>query len=206
MPGLFFVLASLRGARHIRRISRPMREFGGMDEGAKLLASVALGDRAAMRVLYEKHHDGLFAFLRSRGADRQQASDVVQDAMLDVWRFAGRYRAEKSSAKTWIFTIARNKLIDRVRRGGRVTLVEELPESVDLAPDPEAVAMAASDASRLRACLAELKPGHLTLIRLAFFEDMTYADIGAVEDLPEGTVKTRIFHAKKLLLRCLGRR
>jgi RNA polymerase sigma-70 factor (ECF subfamily) len=79
-----------------------------------------------------------------------------------------------------------------------------VPDTADTAPDPEAVALAASDAERVRSCLSKLKPAHLTVIRLAFYEDMTYAEIAEVEGAPEGTIKTRIFHAKKLLMRCLG--
>lgn len=176
-----------------------------MQDDQELLRRVVLGDKDAMRLLYERHHSTLFAFLRGRGADAQMASDALQDAMLDVWRTASRYSG-KASVKTWIFTIARNKLMDRMRKGARLSLVEDLPESADPAPDPEAVAMASNDTMRVRDCLAKLKPGHLSVIRLAFYEDMTYAEIGAIENLPEGTVKTRIYHAKKLLMKCLGRR
>jgi RNA polymerase sigma-70 factor (ECF subfamily) len=91
------------------------------DTGDKaLLKRVAEGDRAAMRSLYELHYDALHAFLRGRGADEQLASDPLQDAMLDVWRLAGRYNG-KASVKTWIFTIARNKLVDRIRRVSRMS-------------------------------------------------------------------------------------
>lgn len=158
-----------------------------------------------MQAFYTLHHDGLFAFLRGRGADGQLAADCVQDAMLDVWRTAKRFGG-RSSVKTWLYTIARNKLVDQQRKATRISPVEEVPDVSDPAPNPEAVALAASDAERVRACLAKLKPDHLTVMRLAFFEDLTYDDISEIEGIPQGTVKTRIFHAKKLLMRCLGRR
>lgn len=175
-----------------------------MADDADLLKLVAEGDCAAMRSLYERHYDALYAFLRSRGADAQNAADTLHDTMLDVWRKAESYGGQ-ASVKTWMFTIARNKLVDRIRRTARVSYTDEVPETIDPAPDPEAVAVAASDAARVRICLSKLKPAHLTVIRLAFYENMTYSEIGAVEGAPEGTIKTRIFHAKKLLMRCLGR-
>lgn len=187
---------------------------GGWDKGRDvaelvgdqdLLKRVATGDQAAMRVLYERHHDAVYAFIRGRCGDEATAADVVHNAMLEVWRGAARF-AGAASVKSWIFTIARNKLVDRYRQGGRLHLVDEVPETADEAPDPEAVAMAARDAGRVRACLDKLKDAHRAVIRLAFFDDLSYDEIGAIERVPVGTVKTRIFHAKQLLMRCLGQR
>lgn len=158
-----------------------------------------------MRALYEQHHDALFAFLKGRGATDQAAADSLQDAMLDVWRTAARFKGQ-SSVKTWIFSIARNKQVDQIRKSARLSFVETVPEAVDTKPDAVQVLIAAGDAERLRACLDKLKPDHKTVMRLAFYEDMTYAEISEVEGVPEGTVKTRIYHAKRLLLRCLGQR
>ncbi|MCR9089333.1 MAG: sigma-70 family RNA polymerase sigma factor [Rhodobacteraceae bacterium] len=176
-----------------------------MADDRELLQRISVSDREAMRAFYERYHTALFAFIRGRGTDPAAAADTVQDAMLEVWRSAGRYRGE-AAAKTWLFSIARNKLIDRTRKGARLSHVEDVPETVDEAPDPEAVMIASSEAARVRACLGRLKPAHLSVIRLAFYEDLTYGEISEIEDVPAGTVKTRIFHAKKLLLRCLGKR
>ncbi|MEL6678876.1 MAG: sigma-70 family RNA polymerase sigma factor, partial [Pseudomonadota bacterium] len=72
-------------------------------------------------------------------------------------------------------------------------------------PDVETVLTAAEDAKRLRACVEDLPDRQRAVVHLAFFEDMTCAEISTVEGIPEGTVKTRIYHAKKLLMRCLSR-
>ena len=170
-----------------------------------LLSRISKGDKAAMRQLFERYERPLFAFLRSRGADVQSADDAVQDAMLDVWRTSGRFSGH-SSVKTWLFSIGRNKLVDRIRKSAKLDFVDTLLETADDAPDAEAILMSSGDASRVRACLKKLSPSHRNVIRLAFFEDLNYRDIGSLEDIPEGTVKTRIHHAKRLLLRCLGRR
>jgi len=179
--------------------------MNGQEEDRVLIARIAIGDKLAMRRLYERHHDALIGFIRARSGDEALAADVVQDAMLDVWRGAGTYKA-KASVKTWIFTIARNKMVDRLRRGAKLHFTDDVPETVDDAPDPEAVIAAAQEASRLRACLKTLKEAQRSIVQLAFFDGLTYGEIAEIEGIPSGTVKTRIFHAKQSLMRCLGRR
>jgi len=169
-----------------------------------LIGRIAAGDKAAMCTFFERYQASLFAFLRGRGADAQLADDAVQDAMLDVWRTADRFEG-RANPKTWLFTIGRNKMIDKLRKTSRLSVVDDLPETVDESPSVEAILIASDDAARVKDCLSKLKAHHMTAIRLAFYEDMTYAQIGAIEDVPEGTIKARIYHAKRLLLRCLGR-
>ena len=169
----------------------------------QLLAAVARGDKAAMQVLYQRHHDPLYGFIRSRCCDAALAMDVVQDAMLDVWRSAARFSG-KSSVRTWIFAIGRNKLVDRIRRSSQLSYVDEVPEQVDETPDAAEIIAASQDAGRLRACLDKLKKVQLAVIRLAFFDELPYGEIAEIEGVPVGTVKTRIHHAKQALMHCLG--
>lgn len=157
-----------------------------------------------MRLIYERHHSALYGYLRARTRSGATAMDVLQDAMMEVWRNAGTFSG-RSSVRTWIFAIARNKLVDRQRRDARLSYTDELPEQIDDGPDPAAVIASAQDARHLRACLDRLKAAHLAAIRLAFFEELPYADIARIEAVPVGTVKTRIHHAKKVLMHCLGR-
>jgi RNA polymerase sigma-70 factor (ECF subfamily) len=175
-----------------------------MDDDAALLRRIASGDRAAMRTFYERHSAPLHHFLRARLGDAFEAADVMQETLLEVWRSAGRYEG-RSSARTWVYGIARNKAIDRIRRSRRTDLREPDETLPDDAPSPEAVIAAASDAARLTACLGALAPHHRTVVRLAFYDDLSYPEIAEVEGIPVGTVKTRIHHAKRLLLHCLTR-
>lgn len=155
-----------------------------------------------MRILYERHHDAVYAFLRARGCDPDLASDVVHDTMLDVWRSAGRFRGG-SAVKTWIMTIARNKFVDKVRASARVSYVDEVPDSVDDSPGAEALLAASQDAARVHHCIGELRDIQRAVVRLSFFDGLTYEEISEVENLPVGTIKSRIYHAKQALLRCL---
>ena len=103
-----------------------------------------------------------------------------------------------------MFSIARNKAIDRNRKGARTVLDEPDVETPDEAPQPEEIVSSFQDAGRVRACIETLTPAHKSAIHLAFFEDLTYQEIAELEGRPVGTIKTRIMHAKKILLRCLS--
>lgn len=174
-----------------------------MVQDKDLLGRIAGGDKSAMKALYERHSGPLFQFLRTRiGGDAFEAADVMQEAFIEVWRSAGRYEG-RSSVKTWLFGIARNKAIDRIRKLSR-TSVQEPDEAVaDDAPNPEEVITAASDAVQLRNCIDKLGGPHKSAIRLAFFDDLSYPEVAEVEGVPVGTIKTRIHKAKQLLMQCL---
>lgn len=176
-----------------------------IDTDQMLVDRVSSGDREAMKQFYERHYSGLFAFLFGRGADQGLAHDTAQETMLQVWRAASKFSG-KSSVKTWMYTIARNKLIDRQRKNRRLSFVDTVPDAADPALNPEGLLLAAGEAERVRACLKKLKPEHRNALRLAFYEDLNYEEIAGLEDIPVGTVKTRIYHAKKLLLACLLRK
>ncbi|MEM7005830.1 MAG: sigma-70 family RNA polymerase sigma factor [Pseudomonadota bacterium] len=156
-----------------------------------------------MRFLYDRYAPGLRRFVENWLADKNDAADIVHETMLEVWRAADRFEG-RSSVKSWMFSIAKNKSIDRNRKGARTVLAEPDKEAPDDAPNPEQVTEAFQDAARVRACVEALSGPHKSAIQLAFFEDLTYKEIAVIEDCPVGTVKTRIMHAKKLLMHCLS--
>lgn len=173
-------------------------------EDAALLARVAGGDMTAMKTLYMAHADAVTRFVRMRVRDDAEAADIVHDTMLSVWRGASGFEG-RASVLSWMLTLARNRTVDHIRKQSRVTLGavdEDIPDSD---PDPEAVLGAVQDAARLRACVEELPERQRAVIHLAFYEDMTCAQIADIESVPDGTVKSRIYHAKQLLMRCLSR-
>lgn len=173
-----------------------------MDD-TELITRVGSGDKRAMHELYLQYNDAIYAFALSRCRNADLASDCVHDTMLDVWRTASRF-AGKSSVKTWLFSIARNKLVDTLRKRGKLSFVAKVDDRADTAPNPEAAAMAASDNARLHRCLERLSDTHRSAVRLAFLEDLTYLEVAEIEAVPVGTIKTRIYHAKQALMRCLG--
>lgn len=176
------------------------------DDDASLIASVAKGDKTAMRRLYERHGPAAQGFIRARLDDPVEAADIVQEVMLEVWRTAGRFAGD-SAVRSWIFSIARNKTVDRLRRRSRESPVDPavIPETPDTAPDAETVIAAAQLSERVRACLEGLSGAHKSALRLTFFEDLTYPEVAEIEGVSSGTIKSRIHHAKKLMMHCLGR-
>lgn len=173
-----------------------------MDPLAPLLPRIAQGDKQALAALYRALERPVFRFLQSKLNDPFQSADILHDVFMEVWRSAGRFEG-RSKVQTWVFGIAYRKAIDHFRAAGRHDLTDEVPDTADDAPDPEACLAAGQEAAHVRHCLTTLKDDHRTVITLAFYEDMAYGEIAKVADIPEGTVKTRIFHAKQLLLRCL---
>ncbi|MGB3315566.1 MAG: sigma-70 family RNA polymerase sigma factor [Albidovulum sp.] len=137
--------------------------------------------------------------------DPFRSADIVHEVFLEVWRSAGAFKG-KSSVRTWVFAIAYRKVVDVFRREGRLSYHDDLPEQVDDSPDAATALVAAEDADAVRACLDRLRPEHRLAIELTFYEDMSYRDIASVTGVPEGTVKSRVFHAKQLLTRCLSAR
>lgn len=169
-----------------------------------LVKRIGAGDKRAMHAFYMRYNQAVYAFAVSRSGNAELASDCVHDTMLDVWRSAGNF-AERSSVKTWLFSIARNKLVDALRKRGKLSYVEEVPEHEDTAPNPEAAAIAAAESARLHRCIEGLSGPQRAAIRLAFLEDLSYPEVAEVEAVPVGTIKTRIHHAKQALMRCLER-
>lgn len=167
-----------------------------------LLSQIATGDKGAFTAFYRDLEKPVFRFIRSKLNDPHEAGDILHEVFMEVWRSAGKFEG-RSSVKTWLFGIAYRKTMDSFRKKGRLDFTDEPPEQVDEGPDAAACLAASQEAAHVRACLEELKPPHRAAVQMAFFEDMTYGDIAEVQEVPEGTIKTRVFHAKKLLLRCL---
>ena len=173
------------------------------EQDQALIAQIAKGDRHAMRELYDTYSDPVYRFAKIWLADPFEASDIMHETMMEVWKSAGKFGG-RSSLKTWVFSIAKNKSIDRNRKGGRTVLQDPDPNIVDDAPAPDAVLSAFQDAEKVRACVDTLSPTHKAAVHLAFYQDLTYREIADMEDCPVGTIKPRIMHAKKLLMRCLS--
>ncbi|MEL6204862.1 MAG: sigma-70 family RNA polymerase sigma factor [Pseudomonadota bacterium] len=170
---------------------------------AELLSLIAGGDKTAMRILYDRHQAALYRYIRTRLSDPHEAADALHDAMLDIWRRAASHDG-RGEVRGWMFTIARNKAVDRVRRSGRMVPSEPDETTPDDAPNPEQAAIAASDTARVRKCLETLSAAHRTVLHLAFFQELSYPEIAEAEGLALGTVKTRVHHAKRLMAHCLG--
>ncbi len=167
-----------------------------MDRGrqAGLMQAVAeAGDRAAFAALYEHFAPRLKAWLMRLGTPEDAAEELAQESLITAWRRAASFDPAQASVATWLFTIARNKRIDRLRRERRPEIDLSDPALVpDPEPAPDTVIDAAQAEAQLRTALQDLPEEQLHLLRLAFFSDLSHRDIAERENLPLGTVKSRI--------------
>ena len=161
----------------------------------RLIEAVALRrDREAFVQLFEHFAPRLKAWLMKSGVSSTAAEDFAQDAMLSVWRKADLFDARKARAATWIFTIARNRRLDVLRRDARAQPSPQIEDEDDL-PRPDDILVQADEARRVREALTRLKPDQVEVLRLAFFLDDPHSEIARRLDLPLGTVKSRIRNA-----------
>lgn len=172
-------------------------------EHERLLAEIASGSEAALVELFRAFEGRIFAFAQSRLNDPAFSSDLVSEVMVEVWKKADSFEG-RSAVSTWILGIARNRLMDEIRRRGRRHF-DELDETTpdDESVDAPAALAAADDAGHVEECMGRLNEAQREAVHLAFYEDLTYGEIAELAGCPEGTVKTRIYHAKKALQRCL---
>jgi RNA polymerase sigma-70 factor (ECF subfamily) len=112
--------------------------------------------------------------------------------MLSVWRNATGYDPARASAATWIYAIARNRRIDMLRRRRPEPDPHDPMFQPDADPTPDAAAAVAARDRALRAALADLGPDQMQVVRLAFYDGLSHAEIAAILDAPLGTVKSRI--------------
>ena len=166
-----------------------------------LIRDVAKGDRLALAELYRQMEKSIFAFAKSRLGDAETASDVLQDVMLTVWQKASAFRGG-SQPRTWILGITHHKILDVLRRQKRFTDAPD-EEAIDIAPTPYDNADHGERRAAVRQALGTLGDHHRQVVHLAFFEDLPYPEIARILEIPEGTVKSRMLHAKKILARRL---
>ena len=176
------------------------------DEVTTLLVKVAADrDRAAFSRLFQHYAPRVKAYMRKLGCDGALAEDLAQEAMLQVWRKSESYDPALASPGTWIFTIARNLRIDRIRRERRPEIHADDPLLVPL-PEPRADDVLATRQSedRLRRAVAQLPLEQADVVGLSFYEDTPHAEIAARLGIPLGTVKSRLRLAMNRIRLFLG--
>ncbi len=152
---------------------------------------------ALTRRLHAEHAEALFRWALGRVADPRDAEEVVAEALVRAWQKYDQYDPRRGSERSWIFGIARNAATDLYRKSRRRLGVVRDGE----APEPlvEGGAESVADISLVRDALDGLSPHHRAVIVAAFFEGMTTSEIARRLDVPEGTVKSRMYYAMKAL-------
>lgn len=165
-----------------------------VEDHQALMARIAeIRDREAFKSLFLHFGPRVKAFMVKSGADDALAEDLVQDVMMTVWRKVDMYAPERGTVSGWIYAIARNARIDRLRRHSSRPY-EDL-DDVELASDApggDDVTYARQVADMVADALAELPDEQRRIIELAYVQDMAQSEIAGKLDLPLGTVKSRM--------------
>lgn len=152
-----------------------------------------------MRVLYDEHAAALWRYALRLTGDRARAEDVVQETLLRAWRHPHVTADVDRSARAWLFTVARNMIIDE-RRSARFRHETDVPEPelVSDRPSPDQVDTAL-DRILLSTAMSQLSEEHRAVVRRAYYQGWTTGQIAADLQIPEGTVKSRLHYAVRAL-------
>ena len=148
-------------------------------------------DVSAFEEIFNHFAPRVKAFLMKSGADPQMAEECTQEVLATVWRKAHLFDPSRASASTWIFTIARNKKIDAIRKQNRPEPEQLYPEQ-DYEPDQEAVVELQQETERLVTALGELPEKQRILVEKAYLGELSHSEIAEITGLPLGTIKSRI--------------
>jgi RNA polymerase sigma-70 factor (ECF subfamily) len=187
-------LAILTGFTEYDRMqAQPSGDDAGEASFEAMIEAIArTRDRGAFAALFLHFGPRIKAYLVRQGSDAATAEELVQETMATLWRRADSFDPALSGAATWVFTIARNKRIDRLRRERRPELDPDDPTLVADEAGVEAIAIGRQGGERLRRAVADLPHEQAELVRLAFFEDNPHSAIADRLGLPLGTVKSRL--------------
>src|ERR1700745_1712380 len=164
-----------------------------------LIGRIANGDRLAMQVLYARYHVRVFRFVVRLVRDDAVAEDLISEVFFDVWRQAGRFEG-RSTVSTWLLAIARFKAISAIRRRQDEELDKEAAAAIEDPSDDPATALEKKDKSALlRKCLGGLSAEHREVIDLVYYHEKSIEEVAEIVGIPENTVKTRMFYARKKL-------
>lgn len=162
-----------------------------MDWSALIVKIRDKRDKKAFRALFTHFAPRVKAFLMRSGADASLAEECAQEVMATLWQKAHLFDPSRASAATWIFTIARNRKIDAIRKMKRPE-PEDLPWGPESEPDQEDVLALQQESTKLGDAIAQLPQKQRELIEQAYFGDLSHSEIADATGLPLGTIKSRI--------------
>jgi RNA polymerase sigma-70 factor (ECF subfamily) len=176
------------------------------DEVLRLLGRIGQADEAAFRELYRAFSRRLYAYTLRQLGDPAQAEEIVSDTLYEVWKAPARFRGD-AQFSTWLIGIARNKVLMAFRGRKPDSKHEDLDDVAETVASEDAGAfeILAGQQRRegVRHCMDKLSDEHRECVHLVFYEGLSLAEVAQVQTCPEGTVKTRLFHARQKLKNCL---
>lgn len=168
-----------------------------------LISRIAQGDRLAMQVLYGRHHVRVFRFGLRLVRNEAIAEDLISEVFLDVWRQAGKFEG-RSAVSTWLLAITRFKALSALRKRKDAELDDETANAIeDTSDDPEVTVQKKDKGDALRRCLSSLSADHREIVDLVYYHEKSVEEVAELIGIPENTVKTRLFYARKKLAELL---
>jgi RNA polymerase sigma-70 factor (ECF subfamily) len=178
----------------------------GPDLG-ELLTLVARGDQVAFETVYDRVARAVFGLVLRVLRDTAQSEEVAQEALLEIWRTAGRFDPARGAPLAWVMTIAHRRAVDRVRSERAAAEREARAASAADPPAADEVAEAVEsslEAERVRRCLDGLSGPQRESITLAYYSGLSYPQVASMLGVALGTVKSRIRDGLRRLRDCLG--
>ncbi len=177
------------------------------------IARLALGERAALKRIYEATSAHLFGVALRILNRRDLAEDVLQEAFVNVWHHAGSYQASQAQPMTWLISIVRNKALDHLRTGKRHVAdsidADDDPEAHQIAderPNPMQLMLQATDALEIRTCMDALDASPRQCLALAYYHGLSHSEVAEHISAPIGSVKAWVRRGLERLKKCLEQR
>jgi RNA polymerase sigma-70 factor (ECF subfamily) len=170
-----------------------------VERAEELITRISQGDREALTDLYEQNRQSLLSYLRLLTSDNGLAEEILQDTLLAVWAGASNFGG-RSSGRTWLFSIARRRARDLLRRRAvplaDLSVLTTIPSRE---PEPADAVMAGETTDALTNAFGRMSPAHQEVLNLTFVHGLSYQELSEVLNIPIGTVKSRLFSAKREL-------
>jgi RNA polymerase sigma-70 factor (ECF subfamily) len=181
----------------------PAPSAGETAADATLMAALVRGDRNALAALYDRHAGVLLALATRLLGDRPQAEELLHDVFLEAWHHARDFDPARGSVRAWLVTRTRSRAFDRRaarQRHGRLAAEAAREQGDHTSPD----VAAPIDGARVRQQVRRLPAELVTVLELAYFEGMSFSEIGETLQIPLGTVKSRMARALSALREGMG--
>jgi len=168
-----------------------------------LVRAIARGDKRAMQVLFARHNVRVYRFIARLVGDGATAEDLVSEVFLDVWRKADKFEG-RSQVSTWLLAIARFKALSQLRSRSTDQLDDEVAQAIeDPADNPHEVMEKKDRSALMRKCLMELSLAHREVLDLVYYHEKSMEEVAVILQIPEATVRTRMFYARKRMAELL---
>ena len=191
------------GGRNLELVRRRPSAQNSRENEALLMERIRARDVDAFEELYRGYRDRLSRFLLKRIHRPHLIEEVLNDTLMVVWDHAAAFKGD-SKLSTWIFAIAYRKSMKALRNHQDPMEDKAADERVSLEPSPEDGFGRERTRALLLQAMAELSPEHRQVLELTYFHELGYQEISEIMSCPVGTVKTRMFHARRQMRRRLA--